>query len=179
MIKVVLKLLFKPGEYWEEYLSLENSGWKYLIKYGLTLALIGPVLSFFSLKLQEGYSDIDALVYSVTTYFMDIATVIVFSFITSRFLKVDFSLLMKIYVGVNFPIWLSDIVDIYQPLRFLSNIGLLYSFYILWSGLGFIKQKDKFIWTALIHLVLYVSNATISELIATSPLVKKVLQNFN
>jgi len=173
---LILKGVFLPNKYLKKYISDNQSGWDYFIKYALTFGLIGPVLSFYSLTTQMKYSIGKAFLYSVTTYFMDLLVVLVFSYLVFRLFERDFHKTLKMYVLVNIPIWLSDIFDIYQPLRILSNVGLIYSFYILYKVLESIDLKKKFIILSVFHLVLYVIDAVLSEIIATNPVLLKLLQ---
>ncbi len=170
---MILKVLIRP-EYWEKILRDKKTGWEYLVKYGLSFALIGPTLSFFSLRLQSGYPVQKAFLYSVTTYLMDLLMIIVFSYTISKLFKKELNPILKFYTIVNIPIWLSDIVDIYQPLRILSNAGLLYSFYVLWTGSKYLNIRKFYLFIAVIHIFLYVINALVSELIATNPILKKL-----
>ncbi|WP_097001052.1 YIP1 family protein [Persephonella hydrogeniphila] len=170
----MLKVLIKP-DYWKYIFKDGKTGWHYLAKYGLSFALIGPILSFFSLTSQSNYSMQKALLYSTTTYFMDILMIIIFSYTISKILKKDLNQILKFYTVVNIPIWISDVVDIYQPLRILSNVGLIYSFYVLWTGSGFVTIKKYYFFIAIFHILLYIINAFLSELIATNPILKALL----
>lgn len=168
----VIRFIFQPSKYWPEF-ERDKSSWQgYFFKYALTFGLIGPVLSFISLK------DIffqKAIIYAPATYIADMTVLFVFSFLVSKLLKIDFPTVMKFYILVNIPIWLSDIFDIYQPLRVLSNLGFLYSFYLLYIGLKFFKKEKYILPVFVIHLVLYVLDAVLSEIIATNPILKKML----
>jgi len=176
-LKTVIKLLLKPDKYWKDYLSLYSTGREYLIKQALPLATVGPLLSFYSLQAQEGYATEVAFLYSATTYVMDILTVIVFAFILSKTAKKEMDTAVKLSVGTNIPVWLSDVVDIYQPLRILSSLGLFYSIYLLWTGLEAVGLKKYRAFAVVLHLSLYLINAFLSELIALNPLVKEFFKN--
>ena len=169
----IFKLIFKPSEYWPEFEKDRSSWQEYFLKYALTFGLIGPVLSFISLK---DISFQKAIIYAPVTYIADMTVLFIFSFFTAKLLRMDFSTIMKFYILVNIPIWLSDVFDIYQPLRVLSNIGFLYSFYLLYTGLRFFKKEKYILPVFVIHLVLYVLNAVLSEVIATNPILKKMIK---
>ena len=173
---MILKAVFLPKKYIKRYTSDNQTGWDYFFRYALTFGLIGPVLSFYSLTTQMKYSIGKAFLYSITTYLMDLLVVLIFSYFVFRFFKKDFHRVLKMYILVNIPIWLSDISDIYQPLRILSNIGLIYSFYLLYRGLEIIGLKKRFFILSVFHLILYVMDAVLSEIIATNPILLKLLQ---
>ncbi len=172
----VLKALIKPKEYIGNIFSDKKSGWYYFFVYGFTFALIGPVLSLYSLIFQMSYSFNKAVLYSLTTYFMDLLTVIIFSFLLSVLSGLNFEKILKFYVVVNIPVWIGDIFDIYQPIRILSNLGFLYSFYVLWVGTGILNLRKQAVFIIGLHLILYVLNALLSEMIATNPLLLKILK---
>ena len=167
----VIRFIFQPSKYWPEF-ERDKSSWQgYFLKYALIFGLIGPVLSFISLK---DISFQKAVIYAPTTYIADMTVLFIFSSLAAKLLKIDFSTVMKFYILVNIPIWLSDIFDIYQPLRVLSNLGFLYSFYLLYIGLKFFKKEKYLLPVFVIHLVLYVLDAVLSEIIATNPILKKM-----
>ncbi len=172
----VLKALIKPKEYIGNIFSDKKSGWYHFFVYGFTFALIGPVLSLYSLIFQMSYSFNKAVLYSLTTYFMDLLTVIIFSFLLSVLSDLNFEKILKFYVVVNIPVWIGDIFDIYQPIRILSSLGFLYSFYVLWIGIGTLNLRKQAVFIIGLHLILYVLNALLSEMIATNPLLLKILK---
>ncbi len=173
---ILLKILLKPKKYWPEYIKSDVPGIKVFIYYAPVFALIGPFLSYFSLT-ASGYSSSRAVLYSITTYILDLAVVFIFSCIFSKISRLTPDTVLKIYTAVNIPIWLSDVVDIYQPARILSNIGFIYSFYLLWVSLQTVNKSRIFIHGGFLHLFLYAGNAVISELIATNPLILKLISN--
>jgi hypothetical protein len=190
IFKRVFNLLIKPSEAWEEIFKLRESKVDLFLNYGFTFALIGPILSFYSLYFQEKYPIKKVLTYSLTTYILDLITVIILSLLVLLVLRIfkktkNFDYAFKIALFIYIPIWLSDFVDIYQPLRILSNIGLIYSFFILYKGLKISFQinlkikKDLtfFLTISGTHLLLYITNAFISELIVTNPFLKTIIQN--
>ncbi len=191
-MKIIFKrafgLLIYPYKTWEEIFRAKESKFDLFLNYGITFALIGPVLSFYSLFFQENYPIKKVLTYSLTTYILDLITVLVLSvfvFLIFKFFNKskNFDYAFKIALFIYIPIWISDFVDIYQPLRILSNLGLIYSFYVLYKGLQFLfnidlRQKTDFIFYSSIigiHFLLYVLNAIISEVIATNPVLKEFL----
>ncbi len=188
IFKRAISLLINPTKTWEELFKSRESKTDLFLNYGFTFALIGPVLSFYSLYFQENYQIKKVLTYSLTTYILDLMTVIVLSIFVFSIFKLfknikNYDTAFKISLFIYIPIWLSDIVDIYQPLRILSNLGLIYSFFILYKGLEVLfnlhlrNKKDLIFFTsiAVIHLVLYVLNAFVSELIVTNPILKSLI----
>jgi len=173
----IFRIILKPDKYVEKLLFDNRSGWYYFFIFGFTFAVIGPILSFYSLISQLEYSMNRALLYSLTTYFMDLLTVIIFSFFISVLSGKNFEKILKSYVIVNIPIWICDVFDIYQPLRVLSNIGFLYSFFLLWVVINIQQLRRYAVFVILLHLILYILNALVSELIATNPLILNILRS--
>ncbi|NPA12669.1 MAG: hypothetical protein GXO45_01640 [Aquificae bacterium] len=169
----ILKLVFGLSGDWGYPVSL--GGWQVFFRYGITFALIGPVLSFYSITTQTGHSWQKALLYSITTYILDLAVVVVFSAVLSKILKIPFSKMLSVYTVVNIPIWLSDIVDIYQPARILSSVGLLYSFVVLFRGLNFLRGEG-YILACVLHIILYTLNSLVAEMIVANPILAKLIQ---
>ena len=189
MLGKIFKILISPKKEWSAVLEGSESGFYIFKKYALTFALIGPVLSFYSLYFTENFSFLNAIIYSITTYVLDLLVVVIFAFIFSKISKnfyfVNFDKSLKFITIVYIVIWLSDIVDIYQPLRILSNVGLIYSFYLLYTGIIHLEKKIEkskvnklFIISSFIHLGLYILDAAISEMIAMNPLLKEMLSSF-
>jgi len=187
MIKRIFNLIFSPKNEWNKIFQEDSTGFSVFKEYGLRLALIGPFLSFYSLYFEENYSISTTLLYSITTYILDLLSVLIFAFILSKISKnygqqINFDTALKFITFIYVPIWLSDVVDIYQPLRILSNIGLIYSFYLLYTGLtNLIKNenldiKKFFIICSGIHLGIYVLDALISEIIVMNPLIKDLIE---
>ncbi len=188
MIKRIFNLISHPKKEWQSIFQEKDTGFSVFKEYGLRLALIGPFLSFYSLYFEENYSIPHALTYSISTYILDLVSVIIFAFIFSKisekyFYSINFDTALKFITYVNVPIWLSDIVDIYQPLRILSNLGLIYSFYLLYTGIVYLGKNQSgldikrfFIICSGIHLGIYMLNALISEMIAMNPLMKKLIE---
>ncbi len=191
IFKRVFNLLIKPSKEWESIIKSRESEIDLFLNYGLTFALIGPVLSFYSLFFKENYPLKKVLTYSSATYILDLLNVIVLSFFVFFIFKIlksvrSFEYAFKISLFSYIPIWISDIVDIYQPLRILSNLGLIYSFYILYTGLQYlfkidIKKKEDFsffILIVVVHVFLYSLNAFVSEMIVTNPVLKEFINRF-
>ena len=136
----------------------------------LTLGLIGPVLSYFTLQSQGGYSQETALAYAATSYLLDVLSVVLFAlFLRSRF---GLSVKRAFYVSTvaYVPLWIFDLFDAYQQLRFLSNGGLLVSLLYLKR-----KLESGFAGSAALFAFLYVVDALVAESIASSSLFKEVI----
>jgi len=190
IFKTAFNLIIKPKSTWQHIFKLKISKVDLFLNYGLTFALIGPVLSFYSLYIEENYPIKKVLTYSLTTYVLDLLSVLIlasflfFIFILFKNYK-NFDSAFKLSLFIYIPIWLSDIVDIYQPLRILSNVGLIYSLYLLYLGLKIIfdikisMKKDFifFIFICSIHLILYILDALFSEIIVTNPVLKEFLNH--
>ena len=114
------------------------------------------------------------IAYCLLIYFLDILSVFLFTFYLSKVLNMKFIEAFNISVFATVPVWISDIVDIYQPLRPMSVLGLLYSLYILFTWLKDLNVKSAGIHLA-VYVFLYFANALISEAIFKNPLVKKIL----
>ena len=170
-MKEILKVLFNPSESLEEV--LRKSPQTSLI-YAFALASIGSILSFISLYFFEREPVAKVLLYSVVIYALDIISVLLFSFYLSVFLSIKFPQALNISVFASVPVWISDIVDIYQPLRFLSVLGLFYSIYILFLWFRSLSVENKKLHIG-IYVSLYFANALISEAIFKNPLVKKFI----
>jgi hypothetical protein len=153
--------------------------WKNLALYGFTLGLIGPVLSFFTLQSQAGYGTERALLYAVVSFIADLLSILVFSKVYSRFAG-GFEKAGREALLAYLPMWLLDIFDIYQPLRFLSNLGFVISLIFLYRCVREKGISFKVI-SALLSLwaVLYLLDGIISEAVALSPLGKELLKNFS
>ncbi len=104
-LPVLLKLLIKPDRYWYQFLNSRLTGRQVFFSYAPTFALIGPVLSLYSLTSQEGYSYFRAGFYSVLTYILDLAVVLVFPLFLSKVSKLNYDLLLKFYLAVNIPVF--------------------------------------------------------------------------
>jgi len=153
--------------------------WKNLLLYAFTLGLIGPVLSFFTLQTQAGYGFERALLYAVVSFIADLLSILIFAKVYSRFAG-SFEEAGKEALLAYLPMWLFDIFDAYQPLRFLSNLGFVISLIVLY---GFIKRKGATFKVVLALLllwaVLYALDGMLSEAIALSPLGKELLKMFS
>ena len=112
-----------------------------------------------------------ALLYSLVTFFLDGLNVLLLSWFIQKFLKKDFNSSLKIAVLVYSPLWLFDIFDVRQELRFLSNLGLVFSFYVLYK----LTEGRVFLKLSAVHTFLYALNGLTAELIASSPLFSMVL----
>ncbi len=177
IIEFALKVTIFPKKFWIEVFH-RNIQKSFILRYVLTLALIGPVLSLFSMTVIEGITLKKALFYAVTTYIMDIISVYVYAIIV-RLLdrEIDLQSSLKISAFGSTPVWLSDIVDIYQPLRPLSTLGLIYSLYIIYMAIKLKSPKGYKIvgLLLLIFIVLYVLNSLIAESIVQNPIVKQIV----
>ncbi len=177
IIRISLKVILFPKKFWTDIFH-RNVKLSFVTKYMLSLALIGPILSVFSMSVIGDISFKKSLLYAVTTYLLDIASVYIFAFLVS---VIDKNIRLKTAINIavfgSTPIWLSDIVDIYQPLRPLSTIGLLYSLYIIYMAIKLKSPKGHKIVGLLlfIFILLYVLNAAIAESIVKNPLVKQII----
>lgn len=142
--------------------------------YAFILASIGSILSFISLYFFEREPLEKVIFYSLVIYLLDILSVLLFAFYLAVFLSVKYTEALNISVFATVPVWLSDVVDIYQPLRPLSVLGLFYSVYILFLWFKNLNARNP-----KLHIVMYIlfyfANALISEAIFKNPLVRKIL----
>jgi len=150
---------------------LYNSYFLFLLLW-FTLGALGPLLSFYSLQ-NAGFSEGRALLYSVVTFFLDGLNVLLLSWFIQKFLKKDFNSSLKIAVLVYSSLWLFDIFDVRQELRFLSNLGLIFSFYVLYK----LTEGKAFLKLSAVHTFLYALNGLTAELIASSPLFSEVVNS--
>ncbi len=138
------------------------------------LASIGSILSFISLYFFEREPLEKVIFYSLVIYLLDILSVLLFGFYLAIFLSVKYTEALNISVFATVPVWLSDVVDIYQPLRPLSVLGLFYSVYILFLWFKNLNARNpKF--HIVVYILFYFANALISEAIFKNPLVRKIL----
>ena len=149
---------------------------KTLFLIALVLALIGPTLSFFSLQSQGNYSEKVAITYAISTYILDFLHLFILGLVINEISNIDLKSSLKIAIFAYYPMWIFDFVDIYQPLRPLSNVGLLISFIVLYKLLKSDLGRNKLIILLMLHLVLYGLNALIAESIATNPVLKKIME---
>jgi hypothetical protein len=155
-----------------------KSFWKNLLLYTFTLGLIGPVLSFFTLQTQAGYGTERALLYAVVSFIADLLSILMFAKVYSRFAG-SFEEVALESLAAYLPMWLFDVFDAYQPLRFLSNLGLLVSVLVLNRFMGKRGLTAKVRLTLItLWVVLYALDGFLSELIAASPLTKLLLNLF-
>jgi len=142
-----------------------------------SLGLIGPVLSFTSLTEQLQYSYKQALTYSIATFFADFFSIIIVSYIFFYLSKkCEYKYWLLIYTFSYTVIWISDIFDINQSLRFLSSLGLFFSIFTLYYLLGKLNlEKRKKVIFIIIHILFYFLDAVVSEIIATNPFLKEIL----
>ena len=146
------------------------SGYSLFLLLWFTLGALGPLLSFYSLQ-NAGFSEGRALFYSVVTFFLDGLNVLLLSWFIQKFLKKDFNSSLKIAVLVYSSLWLFDIFDVRQELRFLSNLGLIFSLYVLYK----LTEGKAFLKLSAVHTLLYALNGLTAELIASSPLFSMLL----
>ncbi len=166
-----LKILLKPLEVLKE---MERVSFYSALLYAFILASIGSILSFISLYLFEKENLIKVVSYSILIYVLDIMSVFLFAYYLKKFKAFNFKKAFVLTTFATTPVWLSDIVDIYQPLRPLSTLGLIYAVYILhlwFKELGI----RKYLFPIAIYVILYFLNAIISEAIFKNPLLKNIL----
>ncbi len=177
IFKLAIKMILFPKRTWHEILHKRIVG-IFILKYIAVLALIGPVLSFFSMYVIEGLEIKKVATYSIVTYTFDIASVYIFAiFIKIVDDSINYKTALKISAFGSTAIWLSDIVDIYQYLRPLSILGFLYSLYLIYMGLKLTLKKDiKYIAVLLIIFsILYGLNSLVAETIVQNPVIKEVI----
>ncbi len=176
MLKVVLNILLKPKDFFEKLLQ-EKLEISFVIKYMLLLNLIGPAFSFYSMHFIENISIGRSFLYAVSTYILDIISIIIFAYLVKRLEKRDFQFLFTLAVFIYTPIWLSDVVDINQYLRPLSNLGFLYSLVLLYIAFSTLKMKNKKILLYEgVFILLYMLDAFIAEMIVQNPWVKMLIK---
>ena len=176
MLKVVLNILLKPKYFFEKLLQ-EKLEISFVIKYMLLLNLIGPVFSFYSMHFIENISIGRSFLYAVSTYILDIISIIIFTYLVERLEKKDFQFLFTLAVFIYTPIWLSDVVDINQYLRPLSNLGLLYSLVLLYIAFSTLEMKNKkILFYEGVFILLYMLDAFIAEMIVQNPWVKMLIK---
>ena len=137
-----------------------------------TLGTLGPLLSFYSLQ-EVGFSEGRALLYSAVTFFLDGLNVLFLSGFIQKFLQKDFNYSLKLAVLVYSPLWLFDFFDMRQELRFLSNLGLIFSLYVLYK----LTEGKAFLKLSAVHIFLYAINSLTAELIASSPLFSEIVNS--
>ncbi|WP_456341750.1 hypothetical protein [Thermovibrio sp.] len=139
-----------------------------------TLGLVGPVLSYFSLQ-GVGFSPERALLYSLLTFLFDGLSVLFFALYIKRRWGGEWEGALDTSTLVYLPLWLFDFFDISQSLRPLSNLALPLSLYLIYkSGKERVPFKEILLGETL-FLVLYTLNGLTAELIASSPLFKRLL----
>ncbi len=177
MLRLAFSILFKPKKFLQKDF-LEKISSSFALKYMLLLALIGPILSFYSMFVSEGIPLGKTIFYCVTTYILDIVCVYTFGyFVFFLEKKEDFSTYFKITVFSSTAIWISDIVDISQILRPLSTLGLLYSLYLLYVAFkNFSVPRKRILAYIIVFVILYMLNALVAESIVQNPLVAKILK---
>ncbi len=152
--------------------------WKNLLLYAFTLGLIGPVLSFFTLQTQAGYGTERALLYAVVSFVADLLSILIFAKVYSRFAG-SFEEAALESLAAYLPMWLFDLFDAYQPLRFLSNLGLLVSIFVLNRLMGNRRLTAKVRLNLItLWVVLYALDGFLSEFIAASSLARWIVKNF-
>ncbi len=174
IIKVVYKVLLYPKEFFKNI----SADTKQTLIYMLTLNAIGPSLSFYSMYFSEGIPLEKTVLYAISTYVFDIFSILIFSLLIFLMEKEkSFSFYFSLSVFVYTPIWIGDISDINQYLRPLSNIGFLYSIYLLFVALNSLKMKKiKAIMYIFVFITLYILDALCAEMIVQNPWVKKILR---
>ena len=134
------------------------------------LSLIGSIISYFTLQTQSNYSKYTAILYAIFSLLLDLLSLFIFAFVL-KILKVKNPL--KISLKAYAIMWMFDIFDLKQNLRFLSNIGPFLSCIYLFNVLK-IKINIK-IYLIILWVSLYILDALICELIASSPIFKAIL----
>jgi hypothetical protein len=145
----------------------------FLISY-FTLGALGPVLSYFSLQ-ELGLSSTRALTYSLVTFAFDGVSVLLFALFIKRF---SLSYNRALYYSTLFylPLWLFDLFDLTQETRFLSNLALPVSLYLIYKVLkSWNLRRRELLLSEALFLFLYVLNGLSSEFIAPSPAFRKLL----
>ncbi|NPA53925.1 MAG: hypothetical protein GXO21_04585 [Aquificae bacterium] len=177
ILKLAFSILLKPKDFLQKDF-IEKLSYSFTLRYMLTLALIGPILSFYSMFIIENISIGKTILYCITTYVLDIICVYIFAYILSFFEKEgNFFTFFKITVFSSTAIWISDIVDIHQILRPLSSLGLLYSLYLLYIAFKNFSIPSKRILAYIsLFVILYILNALVAESIVQNPLVAKILK---
>ncbi len=153
---------------------LSSSGWRVFWSASLSVGLLGPILSFFTLQNQMHYSLSKAIAYSLVSFTADIVSILLFAFWLRR---IGFAVPRAVGTAtvVYIPLWIFDIFDIYQPLRFLSNLGLAFSIWFLLNLLNELPQKDRVL-SSILFLFLYIADALSAEIIAHSPLLLRLVK---
>ncbi len=174
MFKVILKIIFKPKEFFKGDIYKVYS-LPFLIFYMLILNSIGPFLSLYSMHVKEKIPLSQALLYSISTFFLDIFSIAIFAFFLYKKTDKDLYTAFKVSLFIYTPIWLSDFVDISQILRPLSSLGFIYSLYLLylWLKLSSLRGIPLYM---VFFTILYLLDAYIAELIVQSPVVKYFLK---
>lgn len=171
-MKLVFKILFRPRQALSDVLSCSL---RCSVNYALSLASLGSILSFISLYFIKKESFLKVLNYVIVIYFLDLISVVVFGLYLSKRMEQSFKDAFRLSVFSTVPVWLSDLVDIYQPLRPLSTLGLLYSVYILFLWLRNLQVESIPIHLG-VYVMLYVLNAVASEAIIQNPVVREILK---
>jgi len=125
----------------------------FLITY-FSLGAIGPLLSYFSLQ-EVGFSQLRALTYSLATFALDGASVLLFALFLKGLLH---SYGRALYYSTVFylPLWLFDVFDLSQETRFLSNLALPVSLYLIYRVLKpFGLRGRKLFHLELLFLLMY------------------------
>lgn len=146
----------------------------FLLTY-FALGLIGPVLSYFSLQ-GAGFSPERALLYSLLTFLFDGLSVLLFALYLKRGWKESWDGALYKSTLIYLPLWLFDFFDVSQALRPMSNLALPLSIYLIYRFAEG-KTGKVFVGSAL-FLALYSLNGLTAELIASSPLFRKVMGSF-
>jgi len=139
----------------------------------ILLNLIGPVLSYYSLK-QIGCENI--LLYSVWTYLLDLISVLIFAFVLAKF--TSFKNAFRYSVLIYIPNWFFDIFDISQALRPLSVMWFGISLIILWYILfNYLKLENKKVLVILfiVYIVLYLVDSLIAETLCSNVYLKNLI----
>jgi len=144
----------------------------FLLTY-FTLGLVGPLLSYFSLQ-EAGFSPERALLYSFLTFLFDGISVLLFALYIKKRWREEWDGALYRSTLIYLPLWLFDFFDISQNLRPLSNLALPAALYLIYRfGRERVGRKEILIGGAL-FLFLYSLNGLTAELIASSPLFKKI-----
>jgi hypothetical protein len=174
ILKTAFFAVLRPKDFFKTFKDIPLN---FTLRYMFTLALIGPILSFYSMFVIENIPLWRTVLYGITTYFLDILCTYIFAFILYKLEKRErFDLYLKLAVFSSTAIWLSDIVDIHQMLRPLSTVGLLYSLYLLYVAFSYMRISAKRIFVYIfIFIILYVLNALIAEAIVQNPIVARLM----
>ncbi len=177
ILKIIFEIIFSPRSFFESFLR-KDLPLKIVVVYVFILNSIGPVLSFYSMHILEKIPLEKTVEYCVSTYILDIVSIVIFSLLFYAFEKRNnLVFFIKLFSLAYTPIWISDIADINQYLRPLSTLGLFYSIYILYTIFLFMDIfKTKIVLYLLVFVILYILDAALAETIVKNPFLMEFLK---